>query len=82
MRRSLQPRGRRKGFVCDVGSHDTDGLIGGLGDLTRFYSDVDGDPLTFEIEVVAPHAGLILFKLDKGFLHTIPVEGNVLRHIM
>jgi hypothetical protein len=43
----------------------------GLGDLSRFYTDADGDPLSFEIEVAAPHVGLILFKTnDKGFLYT------------
>jgi hypothetical protein len=40
----------------------------GLGDLTTFYTDADGDPLSFEIEVAAPHTGLILFKLNKGLL--------------
>ena len=42
----------------------------GLGDLSRFYTDADGDPLSFEIQVAAPHVGLILLKTnDKGFLY-------------
>ena len=49
----------------------TDVITNGLGNLSRFYTDADGDPLSFEIEVAAPHVGLILFKTnDKGFLYT------------
>ena len=49
----------------------------GLRDLNRFYTDADGDPLSFSIDVAAPHIGLILFKTDKdGFLYTIDDEGG------
>ena len=36
----------------------------GLGDLRRFYTDADGDSLSFVAEVQDPHEGLILFKTD------------------
>ena len=46
--------------------------VNGLRDLNRFYTDADGDPLSFSIEVRTPHAGLILFKSNSdGFLYTI-----------
>ena len=48
----------------------------GFGDLGRFYTDADGDPLSFAIEVAAPHTGLILFKLnDEERLHTAGAAG-------
>ena len=34
----------------------------GLGNLRRFYTDADGDSLSFVVEVQDPHKGLILFK--------------------
>ena len=34
----------------------------GLGDLREFYTDADGDSLSFVAEVQDPHEGLILFK--------------------
>ena len=48
----------------------SDSIGAGLGDLTTFYTDADGDSLSFEIDVAEPHKGLILFKLnDEGRLH-------------
>ena len=50
----------------------TDSTGNGLGVLSRFYTDADGDPLSFSIEVRTPHVGLILFKSNSdGFLFTM-----------
>ena len=55
-------------------------MIAGLGDLDDFFSDPDGDSLSYVAEVVGTHRDLILFKGKK--LRKLVTAPNVGNHVV